>query len=137
MAKHIFKNVHLTVDSVDLSDHVKTATLEYSSELQDDTTHSEDSRGRLPGLKDWSVTVEFAQDYAAGKVDATLWSIHDGAAAVAIVLRPDAGAKSATNPEYTGNVVLETGQGMGGKVGDLHMAPVTFRGDGDLARATS
>jgi hypothetical protein len=137
MAKHIFKNVFLSLNAVTLSDMVKTVTLEYSSEIQDSTAHGSDSRTRLPGLKDWSITVEFFQNYDAAEVDASMWAIHAGTAAIAMILRPDAGVVGATNPQYTGNVVLESSQAAGGTVGDVHMAPVTFRGDGDLARATA
>lgn len=135
MAEQIFKNAHLTLGGVDLSDHVRSVTLSYSAEVQDITAMSDDTRNRLGGLKDWSISVEFNQDYAAGKVDATLFSLVG--TSVAVVLRPDAGAVGATNPEFTGSAILESYQPVGGAVGDAHVSPVVLQGNGDLARATS
>ena len=67
-------------------------------------------------------------------MDATLFALVGQAAVVALVIRPDAGAKSATNPEYTGNALLASYSPIGGSVGDVAAAPVTFVGTGDLAR---
>ena len=136
MANMIFKDAYLVINSVDLSDHVRQVTLNYKAELQDDTAMGDDSRSRLAGLTDFDIDVEFFQDYASGKVDATLFSLV-GAAAVAIELRPTSGSVSSTNPKYTGNVVLESYQPMGGQVGENLMAPVKLMGSGDLTRATS
>lgn len=133
MAEIILKNAHLTVNTVDLSDHVRSLTINYGAELQDKTAMGDDSRARLAGLKDFSVDVEFHQDYALANVDATLFPLV-GAAAFAIIIRPDAAVKSATNPEYRGNALLESYQPVGGAVGDMHTAPITLQGDGDLAR---
>lgn len=135
MAEQVFTNAFLSIGGTDLSDHVRQVTLEYSAELQDITAMGDDTRNRLGGLKDWSISVEFNQDYAASEVDATLFSIVG--ASSAIVLRPDAGAVSATNPEFTGNAILESYQPMGGSVGDAHVSPATLQGTGDLSRATA
>jgi len=95
------------------------------------------SRDRIAGLKDWSIEITFKQDYAASKVDATLFSLV-GAAEFAIAVRKsDTDATAATNPEYQGNCVLESYQPFGQTVGELAVAPITVQGAGDLTRATS
>lgn len=135
MAEHVFTNAHVSLGGVDLSDHVRQVTLRYSGEPQDITAMSATARARLGGLLDWSLDVEFNQDYAAGEVDATLFSLVS--TSVAVVLRPDAGVIGPTNPEFTGNAILENYQPLGGTVGDPHVSPVTFVGNGALARATA
>jgi hypothetical protein len=135
MAEQVLTNAHLTVNGVNLSDHVRSITLRYAAELQDITAMGDSSRARLGGLKDWSFEVEFNQDYAAASVDATLFPIVG--TSVAIIIRADAGAVSATNPNFTGNAILESYQPVGGGVGGTHVAPVTFQGNGTLTRATS
>ena len=132
MAESVFTNAHVSLGAVDLSDHVRQVTLSYSSEVQDSTAMSADTRTRLGGLLDWSLNIEFNQDYATSKVDQTLFSLVG--TSVAVELRPDAGAASATNPEYTGNAILESYQPMGGTVGEMHVSPVTLTGTGTLAR---
>ena len=133
MSKLVFKNAHVTLNAIDLSDHVESLTLNYGADVPEKTSMSENSKTRLPGLKDWSIEISFRQDFAASKVDATLFALV-GAAAFAVILRPDAGAKAATNPEYTGNGLLSTYNPLAGSVGDVLNAPVTIMGDGDLAR---
>lgn len=135
MAHAIFKNPFLSLNGVDLSDHVRQASLTYEAELQDDTAGGDNSRNRLGGLKNWSLQVEFAQDYAAGEVDASLFAQVGNS--IAVILRPDTAAVGATNPQYTGNAIIESYQPFGGTIGELTMAPVTLQGNGDLDRATS
>lgn len=137
MAHFVLKDAYVLLNAVDLSAHVRSVTVNYSAELVDDTTMSKVSRSRKGGLKDWSLNVEFAQDFAAAQVDATLFSLVGTQFAVEV--RPTSGARSATNPAYTGNGMLESYQPVTGSVGALAMAPITIQGaDGvALARQTS
>lgn len=139
MAETVFTNAFLSINGVDLSDHVRQITLSYSAELQDKTAMGDDTRANLAGLKDYTVTVEFNQDYAASEIDATLFSLVGGAQ-FAVVMRPDAGAVSSDNPQYTANMVLPTYQPMGGTVGEMHISPAELRPGSTgqtLTRATS
>ena len=136
MAEQIASNFFLSINGVDLSDHVRSLTLNHGAELQDKTAMGDASRNRLPGTKDWSIDVEFNQDYDAAKVDATLFPLI-GAAASAIIMRPDTAAVGATNPQYTGNALLESYSPVGGGKGDMHVTSITLQGDGDLARAVA
>ena len=135
MAKFVLTDASLVINSVDLSDHVTSVTLNYEAELGDDTTMGNDTRTNLGGLKNWSIDVEFTQNFASGKVDATLWGIVG--TSVAIVLKPTSGAVSTTNPSYSGNGVIGSYSPIGNSVGDVAMAPVTIAPAGTLTRATS
>lgn len=136
MPNRVLTNSYLLVNAVNLSTFVKSITLNWKAEMQDDTAMGDTARSRIGGLKDWDFEVEFFQDYAAGAVDATLFSLV-GAAAFAVEIRGDGGAVSATNPKYTGNAVLESYQPVGGTVGENQMAPARFLGVGTLTRATA
>lgn len=139
MAKFVFKDAFLSVNAVVLSDHVESLTLNYSADTPEKTSMGDDSKTRLPGLKDWSIDVTFRQDFiapGAGAVDATLFSLI-GAAAFAIEVRPTADAVGVTNPKFTGNALLSNYSPLGGTIGDVAAAPITLVGDGDLTRATS
>lgn len=135
MANMVLRNAFVSLNAVDLSNLVRQVTLSYSAELQDDTAMGDTARSRIGGLKDWSLQIEFFQDYAAGKVDATLFSLVGST--FAVELRPDTGNASATNPKYTGTGILESYQPVGGTVGENLMAPVSIQGVGALTRATS
>lgn len=136
MATFVFTDAYVSVASTDLSDHVKSVTLNYSAELQDDTVMGDTTRSRVGGLKDWSVEIEFLQDYAASKVDATLFTLVGSTAA--LVVRPDnSDGVGATNPNYTGTGVLESYSPMGGSLGEMAATTATFQAAGTLSRATS
>jgi len=136
MSNMVLRDAFVSINSVDLSDFVKSVTLSYKSEMQDDTAMGDTARSRIGSLKDYTVSIEFFQSFAAGKVDATLFGIVGSV--VPIELRSvKASPASATNPKYTGSAILETYQPVGGSVGDNLMAPVTMSGVGALTRATS
>ena len=56
---------------------------------------------------------------------------------VAIKVRPTTAAISATNPEYSGNVLVSEYSPLDGSVGDLATTSVSWPGAGALARATA
>ena len=123
--------------TVDLSDYIQEINLETGRESQDDTTMGQTTRTMESGLKTWSLAVTCKQNFAARKIDATLFAIYNSGDPAAITIRPDQGAKAATNPEYTGSVVLESYAPLGQSVGDFHAATVQFAAAGDLTRSTS
>lgn len=139
MAKFILNDAFITVNAVDLSARVQSITINYSAEILDATCMSDTSRDKVVGYKDWSVDLTFAQDYiapASNAVDSTLFALV-GAAATAIVIRPDSAAKGATNPEFTGNAYVENYQPVHGDAGAIATAPVTLQGSGALGRAVA
>lgn len=135
MSKLVLSEAYVSLGGTDLSDHLRSITLETSADVVDASCMTDTWKERLAGLKDWKLTLEFAQDFAAASVDATLFPLVGTAAAV--VLRPTQAAKSATNPEFTGNAFLENYNPLDGKVADLAATKVVLSGAGALARATS
>ena len=136
MATFVYTEASVGVHSVELSDHVKSCTLNYEAEMLDDTVMGDTTRSNIAGLLNWSIDVEFLQDFASAKVDATLFSLV-GAAAFTVTVKPTSASVSATNPSFSGSAVLESYPPMSGSVGDLETASATFRSAGTLARATS
>lgn len=135
MAKVVLTDAYVLVNAVNLSAFVKSVTLNYAAELQDSTTMGDTTRERLGGLKDWSIDLELTQDFAAGAVDATLFGLVGNTFAVEV--RPTSGARSATNPAYTGTGILESYPPIGGSIGDLLMTSITIQAAGPLSRLTA
>lgn len=135
MAEFVFTDASVVINAVDLSDHVRQVTLNYSAELQDDTAMGDDTRSRIGGLKDWSMELEFNQDFAAAEVDVTLFPLVGST--FTVTLKPTSAAVSATNPSYSGTGILESYPPLGGSVGDLATTSVTIQAAGTLTRATS
>lgn len=135
MATLVLNNAYVSINSVDLSDHVRQVTVNYQAELLDETAMGATTRARKGGLKDWSMTIEFLQDFAAGEVDATLFGLVGTTFTVEV--RPTSAARSATNPGYTGTGILESYPPLGNAVGEMAMTTVTIQAAGDLSRATA
>ena len=137
MASIVLKDAHLTVNSVDLSDHVTQISFELTADTPEDTAMGDASRSYLVGLKDSTVSVTFNADYAASEVDATLWAIYSGGAAVTLFGNPDSSTTSTSNPRYTVSAILSSWGPLDGSVGDVAQVSASFQGTGDVTRATS
>ena len=131
-----FNDAHVSLNAVDLSAFVTSVTINYSAELLDETAMGDTTRKNKGGLKDWSVAVEFKQDFAAGAVDVSLFALVG--TTFPVVIRPvKATVVGATNPNYTGTGILESYTPVGNTVGDLAMAPVSIQAAGPLTRAVA
>jgi len=135
MASFAFTDGVLVVNSVDLSEFVTSMTLNVEVEELEDTAMGDTWRNRLAGLKDYSLDVEFNSDFAASAVDATLWSIFGTVTEFSI--KATSASTSATNPVYSGYLLISQLTPIGGSVGDLAKVSVTWPGSGALTRSTS
>lgn len=129
MATFVLTDANVLVNSIDLSDRVKAVNIDYSAEQQDDTTMGAGTRTQIPGLLDYTIELEFVQDFDASEVDATMFDLV-GAVAFPIAIRPTSGAISATNPEFQGNVIVESYPILGNTVGEIATSTVRFRPSG-------
>jgi hypothetical protein len=136
MAVLVFTNAKVSINSTSLSNHVRSVSLEYSSELLDATAMgTAATRTRVAGFKDWTFTIEFLQDFAASSVDATLFPLVG--TSFTIKVRPVNTSVAATNPEYNGTGMLENYPIFGGGVGDVATASCNVRAAGALSRSTT
>jgi hypothetical protein len=138
MASMVLYDAFLSVGGTDLSDHVRSVTIDAGTTMQDDTAMGDTFQSNANGLATWSITVEFLQDYAASKVDATLYPLLGPSATnAALVIRPASGSTATANPQWTGTGVLESYNPVAGSVGDQAMATATWQSASALVRATS
>lgn len=135
MAVFHFNDASITINSVDLSAWANSVDVTTDVNILDDTHFGDSWEGKIPGMRSWSATVQFSQDFAASAVDATLWSAD--ATAVTCVFVPTSSAVSATNPSFTGTAIVSYSGPMGDGVGDKATASVSLTGSGALTRATS
>lgn len=118
--------VSVTVNAVDLSDHVREITLNMSAEDLDATAMGATSKAHAVGLRDDSIEITFLQDYAASKVDATLAPLVSSTAGFSIVVKPVNTTVSATNPSYTMTALLFDYQPIDATVGEISTPEVKF-----------
>ncbi len=138
MGKIVLRDCVITINAVDLSDHVSSVEINFVKDEVETTSFSGQGRERVAGLKDDSFVVNFQQDYATGEVDQTLFPLYNNETEFAVVVKPTAAAVSLTNPSYTGTCIILEYQPLSGSVGDLSETEVTFPSQRTgIARATS
>lgn len=135
MAKFTIKNAFVSIGGVDLSDHLESVVLNYESEEQDITSMQDLTRIMEGGVLNWSMDLNFRQDFASGSVDATIFPLVGTKPTV--IVRADAGAVSTTNPNYTGVGLISSYSPFNDAVGSTANAPVRISSAGALNRATS
>ena len=132
MATFVLTDAVLDIDGTDLSDHGTQVSITYEAEAQDDTVFGDDTRSNAGGLKSWSMSIEFLQDFAASEVDATLFPLVG--TTVTVKARGDSAAISTTNPSYEGTGLIQSYDPFGNSVGDMATASVSVQPAGTLSR---
>lgn len=132
MAVFVLTDAAVTINGVTLSGLVKKVTVKTTADDKDSTAMGATYKARLGGLKDWTMDVEFNQDFAAAQVDATLFPLLGTTST--ITAKSTSAANSATNPQYSGSGLLKNYTPLQNTVGDLAAATANFIGAGTLTR---
>jgi len=135
MARIVLTNAVVKINSVDLSDHVASVELAQEVEEVETTAFGDTARTRTGGLANNSLSLDFHQDFASASVDDTLNALVGGTASFEIL--PNGTAVGATNPKYTGTVLLTEWTPVSGAIGELATASVTWPISGAVTRATA
>lgn len=136
MARIVLTNAYVTVNSVDVSDHVASVTLNSSIDVVETTAFgTTGARTRIGGLADNSITLEFHQDYASGSIEATVYPLLG--TTTTVVVKPNGTTTSATNPSYTATALVSEWTPLNGAVGELATASVTWPVSGAITKATA
>ena len=135
MAVLLNNGVQLTVNSVDLSTYVSSTTLNRTVDEVEVTAMGDTGHKYVAGLEANSITIDFYNDWATGKVGQTLDSAFG--TAVTVTVQPAAGVVSATNPKYTMSCLINNITPVNGGVGDLATQSVTWNVNGAITKATS
>ena len=128
-ATNIFLNntVGLKINNVDLSDHVKSVTLNRQFDELEVTAMGDYSHRFVKGLEASTLTVDFLNDDSAGSVLATLQSAWGTSVSFAMVqTKGTTTTISATNPLYTGMILVNKTTDINGAVGDISTQTITF-----------
>ena len=135
MAVFLNNGVSVTVNSVDLSDHVTAVTINRTFDELEVTSMGDSGHKYVKGLEASSITIDFLNDTATGEVLQTLqaaWGTN-----VTVVVKQNSGAVSATNPSYTMTCLVNNTTDINGSVADLSTQSVTWNVSGTIAIATA
>jgi hypothetical protein len=135
VAVFLNNGVSVTVNSVDLSDHVTAITINRTFDELEVTAMGDSGHKFVKGLEASSITIDFLNDTATGEVLQTLqaaWGTN-----VTVVVKQSSGAVSATNPSYTMTCLVNNTTDINGSVADLSTQSVTWNVSGTIAVATA
>ena len=138
MAVFLNNTVGVKVNSVDLSDHVTSVTLNRNFDELEVTAMGDGGHKYVKGLEASSITIEFLNDTATSNVLATLQAAWGQNVTVNLVqTKGTTTTISATNPLYTMTCLVNNTTDINGAVGDIGTQSVTWNVSGTVAVATS
>jgi hypothetical protein len=124
MAIFLSNGVVVTLNSVALSDHVTSATINRSFDELEVTAMGDTAHKFVKGLEASTITLDFLNDTAASNVLATLQAAWG--TTVPLTLKQTSAAISSTNPEYQTTVLVNNTTDINGAVGDISTQSITF-----------
>lgn len=135
MARIVLTDASITINSVDLSDHSNSVTLNYEVDSIEVTAFGDSGHSFEGGLQNNTLEIVLHQDFASSSTEDTIYPLVG--TQTTVVIKPTSGAVSATNPSYTlTNCYLAAHNPVAGGVGELASTTLNFTG-GALAKATS
>ena len=135
MAVFMSNGVVLTVNAVDLSNHVTSCTINRAFDELEVTAMGDSGHKFVKGLEASSITIDFLNDTATSNVLQTLqaaWGTN-----VTVTAKQTSAATSATNPLYTMTCLINNTTDINGAVGDLSTQSLTLNVSGTIAVTTS
>jgi len=135
MAVFLNNGVSVTVNSVDLSDHVTSISINRSFDELEVTAMGDSGHKFVKGLEASSITIDFLNDTATGEVLQTLQAAWG--TSVPVVIKQTSAAVSATNPSYTMTCLVNNTTDVNGSVADLGTQSVTWNVNGTITVATA
>ena len=136
MAVFLNNKVGVKINSVELSDHVTSITLNRTFDELEVTAMGDSSHKFVKGLEASSVTIDFLNDTAAGETLATLQAAW-GTTVTCVFLQDKDTAVSATNPLYTVSLLINNTTDIAGDVASIGMQSITFTANSTVAVATT
>ena len=124
MAVYLNNTVVVTLNSVALTDHVTSATINRVFDELEVTAMGDTAHKFVKGLEASTITLDFLSDTAAANVNATLQAAWG--TTVPLTLKQTSATISATNPEYQTTVLVNNTTDINGAVGDISTQSITF-----------
>jgi hypothetical protein len=134
MAVFLNNGVVLTINSVDLSDHVTAVTINRSFDELEVTAMGDSGHKFVKGLEASSITIDLLNDTATSEVLQTLQAVWGTNTTVTV--KQTSAVASATNPLYTMTCLINNTTDINGSVTDIAMQSLTFNVSGTIAVTT-
>lgn len=138
MALMVLKSSFLSLATVDWSAKLSKIELKAEVEEKDITTFASGGWVEVTGgLFKAGLDLGWKNDIADNSVDEVMWGHFLTATPIAFVTRLTSAAVSASNPNYTGLVLVKNWSPIAGSVGDVAEHDTSWPTSGAVTRATS
>lgn len=136
MPKMVLLAEYISINSNVLNEYTKKAELTVEVEEKDVTNYASLGwKEVIGGLKSGELSCEFLQDFAATELDSIMWPLLG--TVVPFEVRADQAAVGASNPKWTGSILINGWNPLTGSVGDEATVSLGFPTSGAVTRATA
>jgi hypothetical protein len=125
MAVQLQSSVGVKINSVDISDHVSSATLSQIFDELEITSLGDASHKFVKGLEASTLSLDFFNDFAASQVTPTLQAAY-GTTVTAVLIPVKGTAVGAANPLYTVSILVNNLTPISGDVASINSSSITF-----------
>jgi hypothetical protein len=135
LAIYLSNTVVCTLNSVVLTDHVTSATINRTFDELEVTAMGDTAHKFVKGLEASTITLDFLSDTAAANVNATLQAAWG--TTVPLTLKQTSAAVSATNPLFSTTILVNNTTDINGAVADIATQSITFTCNSPIIITTS
>ena len=125
MAVQLQSTVGVKINSVDISDHVSSATLSQIFDELEITSLGDTAHKFVKGLEASTLSLDFFNDFAATQVTPTLQAAY-GTTVTAVLIPVKGTAVGAANPLYTVSILVNNLTPIAGDVASINASSITF-----------
>jgi hypothetical protein len=136
MAVMLNSLVGVKINSVDISDHVSSATLSQIFDELEITALGDTAHKFTKGLEASTLSLDFFNDFAASQVTPTLQAAY-GTTVTAVIIPVKGTAVSASNPLYTVSILINNLTPISGDVASINSASISFTCNSTVVQTTT
>jgi len=136
MAVQLQSTVGVKINSVDISDHVSSATLSQIFDELEITSLGDSAHRFVKGLEASTLSLDFFNDFAASQITPTLQAAY-GTTVTAVLIPVKGTAVSASNPLYTVSILVNNLTPIAGDVASINASSISFTCNSTVVQTTS
>jgi hypothetical protein len=136
VAKTVLTQCFISLNATDISSYVTKVELPIEADPQETTTYGDAGwKTFLGGLKSATLDLDLLNDVAAAALDSILFPLLG--TVVTFEVRVSNAVVGTSNPKYTGSVLVNKHQPVGGSIGNVNGFSLSLPISGAVARAVA
>ena len=136
MAVMLNSLVGVKINSVDISDHVSSATLTQNFDELEITSLGDTAHKFVKGLEASTLSLDFFNDFAASQITPLLQAAY-GTTVTAVIIPVKGTAVSASNPLYTVSILINNLTPISGDVASINASSISFTCNSTVVQTTT